>query len=306
MPSKSTLSVISENLSAIPVAQGIPKVIYQVFASKDLPPMIQENVSKIRNLNPDWDYRFYDDADMVDFIREAYGNQMLAYYDRINPKYGAARADLFRYLLMYKCGGVYLDIKSSLQRPLSEVLLAEDAYVLSRWSSGKGEVYEGWGRHAKLKDIGGAEFQQWHIIAAPGHPFLRAVLERVLDNIDSYNPIFNDTGKEGVLSLTGPIAYTLAITPLLGRWPHRIVDGTSDLGLIYSIFESGSPRSHKTIFRFHYTELREPIVRLFGVRKVVWVVFGPLQNYGVNRLNAVYRATKRRLRQFLGLAAVDS
>lgn len=259
------------------LGSGVPRVIHQVYATKDLPEIIRRNIDQLKALNPEWEHRLYDDADMADFISQHYGPTIRAYYERINPKYGASRADFFRYLLIYRFGGVYLDIKSSLGLPLDTTLHSDEAYILSVWRNGRGERFEGWGRHPQLKDIGGQEFQQWHIIAAPGHPFLRAVILGVLRNIDSYNPFRHDTGKTGVLTVTGPIAYTRAITPLLRSFPHRLLSNHEDLGLVYSIFGSTTGREHKSIFRFHYTELREPVVRMSGSLGFVWRLLGPLQ-----------------------------
>ncbi len=255
---------------------------------------MQANVDKIRALNPGWDYRFYDDDDMAEYVGANYGETVLDSYVRINKKYGASRADFFRYLVMYKEGGVYLDIKSSLEKPLDAVLRPDDVYLLSRWRNSVGELYEGWGMHDQLREYGGHEFQQWHIIAAPGHPFLHAVIEKVLDNIDRYNPLLHDTGKGGVLRVTGPIAYTQSITPLLQRQKYRLVDSQGDLGLTYSIFGASSTLAHKSIFRFHYTELQEPVTRLDGPKKLLWLAFGPIKTHLVRPLrNLAFAVWKR-------------
>jgi len=286
----------SETLDVFPERASIPQIIHQVYYSKNLPAEIQANVAKITGLNPGWEYRFYDDADMVDFITSNYGPRVLAYYNRINSKYGASRADLFRYLLMYKVGGVYLDIKSSLEKPLDSVLRKDDVYLLSRWRNARGERYEGWGCHDQLKAIGGQEFQQWHIIAASGHPFLRAVIDDVMGNIDDYNPVLHDVGKSGVLRVTGPIAYTQAISPLLQQYRHRLVDGQDDVGLTYSIYSADSNWAHKSIFKFHYTELREPVTVLTGARKILWTVWGPVQNQVIHRARDFVFALSKRFR----------
>jgi hypothetical protein len=294
-----TLKARSELIPVFTEGAAIPKVIYQVYATRNLPLIIEENVLTIRALNPHWEYRLFDDAEMIDFIRTTYGEAVLGYYCRINNKYGAARADFFRYLLMYKHGGVYLDVKSSLEIPLDEVLRTDDVYLLSRWPNSKGQRFEGWGTHRQLKSIGGQEFQQWHIIAAPGHPFLRAVIERMLDNIDDYNPLFHNTGKDGVLRLTGPITYTLSITPLLSQHRHRLVNSQDELGLKYSVFGSSTALAHKSIFKFHYTELTEPVVILAGTKKLLWKLFGPFQKQVVNRVNSLLRALARRFPDLL-------
>lgn len=285
----------AESVAEFAAGTAIPKIIHQVYFSRQLPPIVQANVDKIRALNPGWEYRFYDDDDMAEYVGANYGEAMLACYSRINRKYGASRADFFRYLLMYREGGVYLDIKSSLERPLDEVLRPDDVYLLSRWRNSIGELYEGWGMHNQLREFGGHEFQQWHIIAAPGHPFLRAVINRVMGNIARYNPLLHDTGKGGVLRVTGPIAYTQSITPLLQTYKYRLVDSQGDLGLIYSIFGTTSNLAHKSIFRFHYTELQEPVTSLSGTTRLLWVAFGPIKNHLVRPLRNIAFAVSKRI-----------
>ena len=234
----------------------------------------------IRAANPNWEYRFYDD-DAAGFISTNYGPRVLRYYDRINDKYGPARADLFRYLLLYKCGGAYFDIKSSPAKPLDEILLSDDRYLLSRWNNqpGRDNPFAGWGLHPELRSAPGGEFQQWHIVAAPGHPFLKAAIERVLGNIDRYDPDLHGTGFRGVLRTTGPIAYTLAIAPLLHSHQHRFADSQHDLGFVYSIFAARN-QSHKTKDTTHYKTLHEPLVVRAGPK----AMFGRVRGVILRRL----------------------
>jgi hypothetical protein len=264
-------------LAVFPEGNAIPKVIYQVYTNPELTPVLEDNIRSIKALNPGWEHRLFGEADIEDYIRTAFGDAVLDYYYRIKPEYLVARIDLFKYLLMYKQGGVYLDIKSTTEKPLDEVLRADDIFLLSRWPVG-GSRYQGWGKHRKLKRIGGHEFQQWHIIAAPGHPFLRAVVEAIFDNIDRYNPVLHNTGKDGVVRLTGPIVYTLAIAPLLHRCRYRRVTSHEDLGLSYSVFEKRGG-SHRTMFKVYYSKLKEPITTLPGNKRLLWTLMGPFQNH---------------------------
>lgn len=245
----------------------IPRILHQTFHSKILPQVIQKNIDKIKVMNPEWEYRFYDDEDIVDFIKKNYDPQIINYFNRINPIYGAAKADLFRYLLMYKCGGVYIDIKSSLRKPLNDILKEDDRYLLSGWKDNETPQFDGWGVHAVVNNVVFEEYQQWYIVAAPGHPFLKAVIENVLRNIENYIPSLHGVGKPGVLNVTGPVAYTLAIKPLLHFHHHRIVHSQSDLGFEYSIFRSND--GHNSLFKMHYTDLSEPVINIEGTRKVL-------------------------------------
>ena len=85
-------------------------------------------------------------------------------------------------------------------------------------------------------------------MAAPGHPFLSAVIARVRRNIAHYSPISQRTGRRGVLKLAGPIAYTLAIAPLIGAHRHRLVENHHALSLTYNIFGTSHYRPHRVIF----------------------------------------------------------
>jgi hypothetical protein len=267
---------------------GIPKIIHQTFRRAELPIQLAESVAALRGLNPGWEYRLYTDEQIPEFILDAYGAGMLAEYCKIDPAYGAARADLFRYLCLYQRGGVYLDIKSSAARPLDDVILADDAYLLSQWANRPGIAQRGMGMHRSLEHIPGGEYQQWFIVAAAEHPFLEAVVLRVLDNLRRYPWGAFGVGRRGVVALTGPIAYSLAIHPLLPRCPHRKLDISADAGFVYNI------RGHKhektdDDFPVHYSRLRHPVVRMSLLRTCLWATLRVLRrSFSV----ATYYATR--------------
>ena len=207
----------------------IPKIIHQTFRTKELPKEIENTVDNLKKMNPDFEYRFYDDEDCYNFIKEHYDDETLSLYLSINPNYGSCRADFFRYLLIYKIGGVYLDIKSSTSRPLSETILPTDEYLLSHW------IGKDWN---ELLEYQLGEFQNWHIISVPNHPFLKQTIELVKENIRNYD---GQKGKKAVLHLTGPVAYSKAILSLIDDYRFYRVDSPvrefqieNEINLIYN------------------------------------------------------------------------
>ena len=252
---------------------NIPRVIHQTVRNRSkIHPVLKENIKRLRTLNPRWQHRLYDDADIRGFISQHFGAETLRYFKRINPVYGPAKADFFRYLLMYKVGGVYLDVKSGLSRPLDESISA-DEYLLSHWNNKLGQRYQGFGLHAGLGPVG--ELHSGTRRAA-SHPYLKAVIAGVMRNIDEYDPFVHGTGKVGVLRVTGPIAYTNAIEPIRQDHPHRMVD-IEQLGFIYSVTGgSAHELSHELLFPNHYRGSQEPIVReLAGADKITEQVQSP-------------------------------
>ena len=88
---------------------AIPKLIHQTIASRrEIHPTFTANIEFLKKTNPGWTHRLYDDSDILSFLAEHYGSDTVALFKSIHPSYGAARADFFRYHLMYKYGGVYL------------------------------------------------------------------------------------------------------------------------------------------------------------------------------------------------------
>lgn len=85
------------------LGKEISRHIFQTYRAKiGLPHEIEQNIEHIKRLNPEYEYHLFDDEDIKAFILEHYGEVIWGYYQRIAPIYGAARADFFRYLLVYQ------------------------------------------------------------------------------------------------------------------------------------------------------------------------------------------------------------
>ncbi len=183
---------------------AIPKTIFQTFKSERLPFIHRWHINKFRRRNAAYAYRFFTDADIDDFIATHYGLAVVEAYRMI--QIGAAKADFFRYAVLYQEGGIYVDIDSSIVGEIDNFLSPDDRAVIS---------YEA------NPDV----FVQWALVYEAGHSFLARTLEIVLENI-SGNKYPHD-----VFLMTGPGAYTRGVRECLARdpqTPHRI------LGIDYS------------------------------------------------------------------------
>lgn len=240
------------------IGASIPKIVHQTYFTKDLPAEINNIISKMKIDNPDWEFRLYDDLDIEIYINQHFAN-LVKFYKKINPKYGAARADFFRYLIMYNEGGVYLDIKSGLSKSLNQILNGQQKFILSHWPRHYPKTMLG--QHNGISNLLG-EYQQWHIISVKGHPFLEQVINNVCNNITNYNPLLHDFGSWGVFNLTGPIAYSEAIYPITSLHEHTIFEDHLAIGLEYvAISSTNKLAGHHTIFeKTHYSKLEESVV----------------------------------------------
>lgn len=171
---------------------AIPKIIHQTFKTSKLPFLTRWHIARFRKRNPEYAYEFYDDQRIDDFLLEEFGEEVFHLYKRLNI--GAAKADFFRYAVLYRKGGIYVDIDSGINCSLDEFIRPDDAAIITR----EGDP---------------TLFAQWALIYSPFHPFLERTLDMVMENIRQ-NKYPND-----VHQMTGPTVYTQAITAALENDP---------------------------------------------------------------------------------------
>lgn len=95
---------------------SIPKIIFQTFKTENLSPQFQALVNTWKEKNPNYEYRFFNDADCDSFIRANFDERIYKAYKRIIP--GAYKADMWRYCVLYVHGGVYADIDTICLNPI--------------------------------------------------------------------------------------------------------------------------------------------------------------------------------------------
>jgi hypothetical protein len=116
----------------------IPRIIWQThkWEYEDLPYPFKEHSLGWQKMNPDWEYRYVSDSMALDMIKEyskEWGEDLVEIYERIitdesfypgNGGPHAHRADLWRYLTIYKYGGIYTDMDTECYKPLSKLDLS--------------------------------------------------------------------------------------------------------------------------------------------------------------------------------------
>jgi inositol phosphorylceramide mannosyltransferase catalytic subunit len=171
---------------------SIPKIIRQTFKTNKLPFITRWHINLFRKKNPAYQYEFYDDNRVEAFFAKEYGGDVFKAYQKLNI--GAAKADLFRYAILYKEGGIYLDIDSYINQNLDTFIQPDDTAILTLE------------RHHNY-------YAQWALLYAPGHPFLKRTLDLVVDNI------LLNKHPYSVHAMTGPGVYTKAVNECLQEDP---------------------------------------------------------------------------------------
>lgn len=196
----------------------IPKVVYQTNKTKELIPALHDLRKRNLETSPSWLFEIWDDAEVDEFIKTTFPSRVYEAFSRINPKYGAAKADFWRYCVLYARGGVYVDLKTEILADLSSVIRPNDEAILD-----VPRKLEGW------RD---GTYEQWFLAYSAGHPYLREMIEQITDDILSgkipecrkeWVPV-TSCSKQRILELTGPDAYTRAIERAIAK--HGIMHRT--------------------------------------------------------------------------------
>ncbi|KAK3291332.1 nucleotide-diphospho-sugar transferase [Chaetomium fimeti] len=163
-----------------------------------------------REVNPDWRYERLTDANMNAYVRERFDGRTVDVFTSLHDP--ILKSDLLRYLLILKEGGVWADIDV---RPLQPV---------SKWipeqHHGKANLVVGIeSDHHKKSVLPGVSphsvaLAQFAMLAKPGHPAIRVLVDRVLDNIQQLmatKPAGTAVTFNEVMVTTGPYAFTTAL-----------------------------------------------------------------------------------------------
>lgn len=139
----------------------IPLNIYQTWHTKSLPPYMSRAISKIKFNNPAFTYYLFDDDDCRNFIQNNFGPVILNTYDSLIP--GAYKADLWRYCVLYKTGGIYLDVKYIPVNRFKFINLTESEHWVI--DTDKNGIYNAL------------------MVCRPNNPILSAAINKIVENV---------------------------------------------------------------------------------------------------------------------------
>ena len=171
-------------------SEQISRHIFQTNARADfLQPMQYWNMRSWLDKNTDYTYIFYDDVDLLSFIAD-YTHPLLTAQQLSDIRTAAAllrtympmaaTADLVRYMIILKYGGVYVDADTACVDSLSDWIdYSQDIFIVQ-----------------SNMDL------QWILIAAPSHPIILDTLLTAVHNV--IFPLEAELAISPVYETTGP------------------------------------------------------------------------------------------------------
>lgn len=170
-------------------ALRIPKRIYQTWYTRDnLHPALRHKITRMKLTNPSYEYTLFTDDEMDKFVHDNFAPDIVSSYNRLAIV--TAKADFWRYLILYKNGGVYIDFDGAIVGNLDDLFNSEDDAVIS-------------------EELDRPFFVQWALAFKPHHPILKKTIDLVMRNIRLNSA--KDGGQGSVHSFTGPTVFAEAI-----------------------------------------------------------------------------------------------
>ena len=177
----------------------IPRVLYQVSIGLNHGHQdIQNITNKMLSMNSNYEYKLLtSEKEMDNFVSNNFDKEIVESYNCLN--FLVAKIDFWRYLNLYKNGGVYLDMDSLIIKPLDELIRDDDEAIIT--AEGNPGLYV-----------------QWCLMFTKEHPILKKVIEIVVDNIK------NNKYPNNVFKMTGPTAFTEGLNKLHLLDSEKIID----------------------------------------------------------------------------------
>ena len=163
----------------------IPKIIHQTWKTNKIPDQWKDAVQTCKSVNTDFKYILWTDKTMDKFVKKYYPY----FYKTYNSyKYNIQRCDVFRYLVLYKYGGIYIDMDIICNKKLHKLLHYD--LVLAHSSNIE------------------TSFTNAFFMVIPNHPFFKYCIDHLSENINNYQYF----GKHlHVMYSTGPSFLTSMI-----------------------------------------------------------------------------------------------
>lgn len=183
----------------------IPKNIFQTHKSfeyvKTKPKLLKATKTWIRFSN-EFNYYFYDNEMCDKFMKENMNSRTYSAYSLLPM--GVMKADLWRYCVIYKYGGIYTDI-DTICYVNPNIFINNAQLVVS-------------------PELGTNYFCQWTFAACPGSPFLKSIIDLSVERILT-TPI---KGEHIIHYLTGPALFSDGIDKYLKENELPVFDNKSD------------------------------------------------------------------------------
>ena len=195
------ISTLFEKKTSISIPNQIPKIIIQTWKSKYIPIEYKSFVESVLQLHPDYEYLFFDDADIELFLKSNYPEY---YHTYQKLPITIQKIDFFRYIAVYHYGGFYMDLDMTALYPLDELLHYDCVFPEDE------HIYMEMCKYDRFKRFCEKEMSyligQYTFGAKQKNLFILSLIEHIHNNIDLFLDLYSKPNifEYYVYQTTGP------------------------------------------------------------------------------------------------------
>ncbi len=196
--------------------QLIPKNVYQTFKYPYFGKTHFNEMMRFRSLNPELSFHFFDESEQDAWMSQNWEGEIHDIYQKLH--FGPARADIFRYCILFKLGGYYFDISKGCLTPLVELHDADSEGLIS---FEKNDVFLPPDADVFNQLMEPTKYVlQWGIAFCKEHPILKKVIENIGCDYFLYKDRIFYNPKTAILMFTGPGQFTKSVRQVLSERPE--------------------------------------------------------------------------------------
>lgn len=198
----------------------IPTILHQTWKTEEIPENWQAAVKSCKDVNGNFEYMLWTDAKMEEFVKTNYPEFYPVYQ---SYAYQIQRCDVFRYLVLYKYGGVYLDMDTVCKQDLNPYLKYDIVFSTSFNID--------------------SSYTNSFLMVIPEHSFIKFCI----DNLPAYVNSYSYFGKHlHIMNSTGPYFLTKMLEKYnIEKLPNHYVLSKEEFAGDCSICNNGKCKGGK-------------------------------------------------------------
>jgi len=210
---------IIDDKEIISNTQQIPKIIIQTWKSQTVPQRYIPLIDSVKTNNPDYQYLFFTDDDIINFFKLYYPQYLNTY---LNLPIIIQRIDFFRYVAVYHYGGFYLDLDMSVIKNFDTLLNYSCIFPVDEYLDTRFCKYERYKDFCENKQ--GFLLGQYAFAASPKHPFIKSLIDKINTNLNKYIKYVDFNSQDYIYKSTGPDFVTNAYMNYNNKNSIKILD----------------------------------------------------------------------------------
>ena len=198
--------LLTDSIAPRSLNYKIPNTVFQTWETNYVGKRHHRSITEFRRQNTEFSFLLFDSTSRDQYMEKNWkGRKILQVYRA--SVFGAMKADIFRYCILYDQGGYYFDISKGLKAPILTLIRPDSEFFVTQESTPLDDDSVDLTKYGLEQ----RKFLQWGLGLVPKHPILQGVIQEIEGRSHAYFGKIFDDPKSAILNFTGPGAFTRSV-----------------------------------------------------------------------------------------------